>query len=146
MGLGHRMDGAATAKAMDNISHFPCYQVLTEMPEESKELSFWQHRALDLQITTMAPPTKPYWNTTMVTAWVAVIVGMFTILGSIGALYLYTDAVAEQRGIEKGRQQVEQQQILERLNKAEAEVRRAAQLEAARSGQAGHANTKPEGH
>ena len=121
--MGNRMDGMRSVPVFTNVSHFPGYQVYTERLDEPDKLSFWQQRALDLRLTTMAPPTKPYWNTTMVTAWVAVIVGFFTIMGSIGALYLYTDAVAEQRGIEKGRHAAEKEQQQKEMEKMERELR-----------------------
>lgn len=65
--------------------------------------SWVERRLLDLRATTMSQPTKPYWNTTMVTAWVAVLLGVATILGSVGGLYLYTRDTADKSGYERGR-------------------------------------------
>ena len=105
-----------------NITYLPTYQQVEEPRDE--ELSWLDQRLLDLRVkTTMAPSTqKPYWNTTMVTAWVAVIVGFFTITGAIGGLYLYTDSVAEKRGIEKGKAEAEKQQLERELDAMRKEV------------------------
>lgn len=130
---------ARRAPVFKNITYLPTYQQVPIEESKGEELSWWQRRALDLRITTMAPPTKPYWNTTMVTAWVAVIVGLVTTLSAVCALWYFTDQSAEKRGYERGLQQAEQQQILERLQKTEEELRRTKELKLVQAGQqAGH--------
>lgn len=97
---GHAVPILGTLGDMDELDN-----VIPMRPTE--KLSFLDERLVDLRIKTMQnPPTTPYWNTTMVTAWSAVIGAIILILSTIVGLYLYTWERAEKVGIEKGRQQV----------------------------------------
>lgn len=113
------MSGAELAK----IINHPSAAHIESPGDESPELTFWQRVARDLKLTTMAVPTKPYWNTSMVTAWVAVILGVVTILGSIGALYVYTKNTYLQMGIEQGEQRALDRQRDERIKELENQLK-----------------------
>ena len=106
--------------ARTNISHFPGFATVEE-PRDDRP-SFWVRRARDLQIITMpsAPPTK-YWNTTMVTAWVAVIVGMITVLSAVVGLWYFTDQNAEKRGFERGKIETERKALEEKMASEKAD-------------------------
>lgn len=109
------MDGQEPVK-----KEYPYYAVGTlppDVPEVEEPKPTWlQRRLADLRLTTMSRVSPPYWNTTMVTAWVAVIVGIVTVLGAVGALYLYTKSTSLADGIQIG-----EQRTLERLRDAEIE-------------------------
>lgn len=77
---------------------------------------FLERRALDLGIMTMVQPTKPYWSTTMVTAWVAVMGFIVVLLGAIGGLYVYTRdtnlKIGKDQGIQEEKDRQRDAQIL----------------------------------
>jgi len=131
------MNNAATAAQTvllpaGNVKAGPGYTAAIEPPSDQAALSFWERRALDLKIKTMPgdTPTKPYWNTTMITAWVAVIVAIFTISGAIfGGIY-FAYSLGEKAGDERAtqRERMNQQQAeIDKLNKALEDSKAAAQ-------------------
>lgn len=127
MGIRKRKmaNGAATAMEAGNVKHFPGYGVLgneTDDPAVRSPLTFWQQRAVDLGMRTMAvtPTVKPpYWNTTMVTAWCAVAGVLLVLIGMVVALWYFTWQTADAQGYYRGKDETEKRQLRERLEKAE---------------------------
>lgn len=115
-----------------NEGRFRGFQVIEpETPDESL-LTWSQRRSLDLHITTMTAPAKPYWNNTMVGTWVSVVGLILVLVGIIagGAFYM-------------GAQHQKYEQMNERLKKAEEDAQKAKMLEAAKAGQeVGHDKPK----
>lgn len=111
-------NGATTTKQYPNIH-------LANAADEpvDGENGFWQRRALDLGIMTMSRTNiPPYWNTTMVTAWVAVIIGVLTVLGAIGGLYVYTRDTNLENGIKIGEQRERERHREDRIKALENEL------------------------
>lgn len=116
----------ATATAFDqngtSVREFPGINTMAGEGEEP-ELTIWQKYLLALHITTMAKPTTPYWNPAMVGTWCTVIALVIVLVSLIagGAFYL-------------GVQHQKYEEMNQRLQKAEEDARRAAMLEASKSG------------
>lgn len=118
------MHNEATARALDsfNVRRGIHLAETSQIPDVVDETPFWQQRGLDLGIMTMTMPTKPYWNTTMVTAWVAVIGLIVVLLSAVGGLYVYTRDKAYQDGYERGRQAERQVQQDDKMKSLQNEL------------------------
>lgn len=145
MNRKRKMTAAATANEIGNVKHFPGLGILdNETDDPAVKHPFWVQRAVDLQLTTMAAPTKPYWNPTMVSAWCAVVGVLLVLISMVVGLWYFTWQTALAEGIQRGKTEVETQQLKERLAVAEDAARRSELFEASKSGQVGHENSNTE--
>ena len=106
----------ATAKTIN----FPGIHLAesSEIPATPEpQLTWLQRRAIDLKVMTMAqPPPTPYWNASMVSAWVAVIGVTILLLSSIGGLYIYTRDTSRSDGITEGRRLEREAQLQKEID------------------------------
>lgn len=125
-----RMNETALPKVFD----FSTRGQAEEMSRD-EEVSWLTRRLYELGVLDMAPSTKPpgfYVNWTTVTSLIVVV-------SAIVGLWYFTWQTAQQAGFEKGKQEAERQQLSERLNKTEEELRRTKDLKLVQAGQnAGH--------
>jgi hypothetical protein len=132
--MGRRM-----SEQVSRVFNFPA--TTSEMSADDKEQWSWLDRRLyELGVYDMAPSTsKPpgfFIN------W-ATVTSLILVVSAIVGLWYFTWQTAQQQGFEKGRQEAERQQLLERLNKTEEELRRTKDLKLIQSGQnAGHDKEK----
>lgn len=116
-----KMDGARQA----NVFGFPA--IKSEIPAEKPERRTWFfNRLVDLGLIAMndESPKPPgfYINGTSV-------VGFLIIGAIIAGLFFYTYWAAYQSAYQKGLDDAEKKAILERLNKAEQDVKKAKELQ-----------------
>ena len=142
----NKMSSRAAVAALNgrsNVEHFPGdFPILGNESDDPavRQPGFWARRAVDLKLKTMSDaPQKPYWNTTMVSAWCAVAGAIILILSSIAGLYIYTRTTSLEEGRRLGAAEAEQRNVAERLAIAETELRRVKDLKLIEAGQnAGH--------
>lgn len=94
--------------------------------DETRPLKWWERILHQLGVLTMATaPTRPpgfYVNISTVTFFIAVI-------GTIGGLWWFTWQTAQDVGYQRGKAEIEQKVLLERLAKSEQDAAEAKKLQ-----------------
>lgn len=124
------MNKMSTARS--NVAEFPVVlgnEIDDPAMRPVKELSFWQQRAVDLKLKTMAnAPHKPYWNTTMVTAWCVVAGFLLGLSIAIASLYSYTAETNRKAGYEAGVADQKNIELQRKLEEQDAELKRQGEI------------------
>ena len=138
MGLRKRMNGETIA-AKTNVSSFPSLAVLADDAEERRKVYSWLDRRLfELGIYAMPNENRPpgfYVNWTTITSLIVVV-------SAIVGLWYFTWKSADEAGFQRGKAEAEKQQILDRLNKAEEDAKKAVLFGAAQTGDQGPGHEK----
>lgn len=90
--------------------------------KEAPDITWANERMLDLGVKTMTQPVKPYWNTTMVTAWVAVIMCILGLGAAIAGLWVYTKNNYLELGDRQGYQRRQREETDEKLRQQADEI------------------------
>lgn len=103
----------------------------SENPRVDKDVqpSWFDRQMINAGAKTMSQPTKPYWNPTMVSIYIGILVGVITILGAVGGLYVYTRDTNLKLGDEHGYQRAQQEQMQKQLEQIAADEKRRKELE-----------------
>lgn len=127
--------------AKSNVSTFPALvSIAEEHTERRKAYSWIDRRLLELGIKAMADkPTPPGLYVNFSTASFFILV-----LGTMAGLWWFTWQTANQAGYDRGVNETEKRILLERVEKAEEDAKKAMMFGAAGSSKTGHEEPKKE--